>query len=41
MKFCNDPANIAAWEMAKHASWWVAGQLDFIIDESDPNVMGA
>jgi hypothetical protein len=39
VKFTKDPENIMAWEMAKHTAWRVGGQLDYLIDESDPNQM--
>ena len=36
-KSTNDPENITAWEMAKHTAWRVGGQLQYLIEESDPN----
>jgi hypothetical protein len=38
VKFTKDPEEIMAWEMSKHTAWRAAGQLKYLIEESDPNV---
>ena len=38
LKYCKDHKNVIAWEMARHEAWRQQGVLDWIIQESDPNV---
>ena len=39
LKYCKDHENVTAWEMARHEAWRQQGMLDWIIKESDPNVV--
>lgn len=40
-KIYNDPWDVVAWEMARHTAWRQSGILKYLIEESDPNEMGA
>ena len=39
VKYTKDHENVTAWEMARHEAWRQQGMLDWIIKESDPNVV--
>ena len=41
LKYAKDPYDIVAWEMARHEAWRQSGVFKFLIEESDPNIMGA
>ena len=39
IRLYNDPENITSWEIARHYAWKTSGQLNYIIEESDPDTM--
>lgn len=41
LKYCKDPYDVTAWEMARHEAWRQSGVLQYLIEQSDPNVMWA
>lgn len=41
LKYCKDPYDVTAWEMARHEAWRQSGVLKYLIEESDPNIIKA
>ena len=41
LKYCKDPYDITAWEIARSEAWRQSGVMDWLIEESDPNVINS